>query len=312
MSFSILPPKDPSPVEAPPAAPPRRSVLVESVGPTVRYWLGLDSHVYAMAIAANVLFGFFPFLLLLLSVSQNWLGWSGAERAVYIGLRAFLPEDPGLVSFVERNLRAAVASRGNRVEIVSIFLLILASNGIFMPLEVALNRLWGIAENRPYWKNQLMAFGMTFVSGVLAVTVALWAGWQGSTVERLIGGTAPDRATLIAFKLAEVHALIAIFVLVYWLLPNGPVPFKRAATTGVVVGLLIEAGQIAYSWLWPWLDLRREYGPFFISVTLVLWGFLAAMVVLAAGEVCPRPGLPKPPAGKPPESAPPPEPASAG
>ena len=68
--------------------------------PTVRYWMSLDNHVYAMAIAGNVLFGFFPFMVLILSVSENVLGWSGAERAIYVGLRSFLPEDPGLVTFV--------------------------------------------------------------------------------------------------------------------------------------------------------------------------------------------------------------------
>jgi uncharacterized BrkB/YihY/UPF0761 family membrane protein len=55
------------------------------------------------------------------------------------------------------------------------------------------------------------------------------------------------------------------------------------------VALLIEGLQFAYAWVWPWLGLRAEYGPFFISVTLMLWGFLAAMVVLAGAEACARP-----------------------
>ena len=65
-------------------------------------------------------------------------------------------------------------------------------------------------------------------------------------------------------------------------------PFKRAAVTAIVVAILVELTQLAYSWAWPLLDLRREYGPFFISVTLVLWGFFASMIMLAAGEVYSR------------------------
>lgn len=260
------------------------------VRPTIAYWLGLDSHVYAMSIASNVLFGFFPFMLLVLSISQNFLGWSGAERAIYVGLRGFLPQDPGLVEFVERNLRAAVASRGNEIEIVSIFLLILASNGIFMPLEVALNRLWGFPDNRPYLKNQLISFTFTLMSGTLTLTAALFASGNKGWVEGLIGGriNLPDAAVLVALKLVGVPFIALIFLLVYWILPNGPVPFKRAAVTAVVVAILVELTQLAYAWAWPLLDLRREYGPFFISVTLVLWGFFASMIVLAAGEVYSR------------------------
>jgi len=264
--------------------------VYRGVRPTVAYWLGLDSHVYAMAIASNVLFGFFPFMLLILSISQSFLGWSGAERAIYVGLRGFLPQDPGLVEFVERNLRAAVASRAGALEVVSIFLLILASNGIFMPLEVALNRLWGFPAHRPYWKNQLISFTFTLMSGTLTLAAALFAASNAGWVEKLVADRIhlPDAAVLVALKLVGVPFIALVFLLVYWILPNGPVPFKRAAVTSVAVAILVELGQLAYAWVWPMLDLRREYGPFFISVTLVLWGFFAAMIVLAAGEVYSR------------------------
>ena len=55
--------------------------------------------------------------------------------------------------------------------------------------------------------------------------------------------------------------------------------------------MLFELGQLLYAWIWPTLDLRNEYGPFFISVTLVLWGFFVAMVALAAGKLYARPSL---------------------
>lgn len=267
------------------------SGVLEAGLPTARYWLSLDSHVYAMAIAGNVLFGFFPFMLLILSISENLLGWSGAERAIYVGLRGFLPEDPGLVTFVERNLRAAVSSRGSSVEVTSIVLLLLSSNGIFMPLEVAQNRLWGFPRNRHYLLNQLTSFGLTLVCGVLALSAALFASMNTRWVETLFGEWlgVTDAAILVALKLIETPFLVLIFVLVYWMLPNGKVPLKRAIAVAAVVAVLIELGQLAYSWMWPLLDLRNEYGPFFISVTLLLWGFLAAMIVLAGAEVCSRP-----------------------
>jgi len=267
------------------------SGVLEAGLPTARYWLSLDSHVYAMAIAGNVLFGFFPFMLLILSISENLLGWSGAERAIYVGLRGFLPEDPGLVTFVERNLRAAVSSRGSSVEVTSVVLLLLSSNGIFMPLEVAQNRLWGFPRNRHYLLNQLTSFGLTLVCGVLALSAALFASMNTRWVETLFGEWlgVTDAAILVALKLIETPFLVLIFVLVYWMLPNGKVPLKRAIAVAAVVAVLIELGQLAYSWMWPLLDLRNEYGPFFISVTLLLWGFLAAMIVLAGAEVCSRP-----------------------
>jgi uncharacterized BrkB/YihY/UPF0761 family membrane protein len=198
-----------------------------------------------------------------------------------------------LVEFVERNLRAAVADRGARVQLVSIVLLLFASNGVFMPLEVALNRLWGFTAHRPYWKNQLMAFGLTFVMGSVALISAVFAGSWWTVAERMTGGwfQTPSAAILALLKLAEIHAIFLVFLLIYWLLPNGPVPVGRAAVTAAILAVLYELGQLLYSWIWPWLDLRNEYGPFFISVTLVLWGFFVAMVALAAGKLYAKPSF---------------------
>ncbi len=283
MSFSLVQSDDEPP-------PRRASVLARwrgHIASVARYWLGLDSHVYAMAISVNVLFGFFPFMLLILTISRYYLDWSGAERAIYVGLRAFLPGDPGMIEFVERNLRAAVAARAARVQILSMILLLFACNGVFMPLEVALNRLWGFTKNRPYWKNQLMAVGMGLVMGIVALISAMFAGAWWRQLERASGGwfQTPDAAILALLKVAEIHAVFLVFLLIYWLLPNGPVPLGRAAITAAVLAVLYELGQFLYSWIWPSLDLRSEYGPFFISVTLVLWGFFVAMVALAAGRL---------------------------
>jgi uncharacterized BrkB/YihY/UPF0761 family membrane protein len=119
----------------------------------------------------------------------------------------------------------------------------------------------------------------------------MFAGGWWSQAEQLAGGwiRTPNSAILFLLKLAEIHVVFLVFLLIYWLLPNGKVPLGRAAVTAAVLAALFELGQLLYSSIWPWLDLRNEYGPFFISVTLVLWGFFVAMVALAAGKLYARP-----------------------
>jgi membrane protein/epoxyqueuosine reductase len=58
----------------------------------------------------------------------------------------------------------------------------------------------------------------------------------------------------------------------------------------VLAGIVIEGAKNLYVWLWPLLGLRRAYGPFFVSVTLLLWGFCAALIVLGGAEMCARRG----------------------
>jgi membrane protein/epoxyqueuosine reductase len=281
---SLLPPNSYS------AREPLLSRLVGFISPTVRYLFTIESHVYAMAIASSVLLGFFPFMVLILSLA-TFFQLSDAVNAIYVGLRDLLPNDPGLVDFVERNLRLAVRVRGP-AKFVSVILLLFSANGIFMPLEVAFNRLWGFPKNRSYWWNQLISFGLTFTCGVLALTAAVLTSRNVTVLQELLGRIPrlPDTITLMALKLAAIPFLILIFLLVYWVLPNGKVPIRAVWPIALITGVVIEIAKNLYVWLWPAFELRRAYGPFFISVTLLLWGFVAALIVLAGAEICARRG----------------------
>jgi uncharacterized BrkB/YihY/UPF0761 family membrane protein len=70
------------------------------------------------------------------------------------------------------------------------------------------------------------------------------------------------------------------------LLPNRRVPPLRVAPVAILVGLAIELLKYINLLTWPLLKekLQNEYGPFYISVTIVLLSFLAAMIVLAGAE----------------------------
>jgi uncharacterized BrkB/YihY/UPF0761 family membrane protein len=269
-----------------PVAPPAGATIPRGPWPTLAYLFRLESHVYAFAISACLLLSYFPFLVLLLTFVEHILRWPGASATVYAGVRAALPDDPGLESFVVTNLRVAVAARGGPLAL-SALMLIFSSNGVFGPLEVALNRLWGFPRDRPYWRNVLLglllasALGLLFVGGTLLGTkgAQLLSGLPG-----LAGLPAASRQ-LIALLLVAVPLSILGFLLVYWRLPHGRVPLIRAARAALVAGLSIHAVRLGFLNVWPYLGFRRIYGPFFISVTLLVWGYVAALTTLAVAEI---------------------------
>jgi len=257
--------------------------------PSLRYLFGIESHVYAFAIAANVLLSFFPFMVLILSITRNLLHWNEGVEVILIGLEDLLPNDPGLLNFVKRNLLSAVRSRG-RVEALSVILLVLSSNGIFIPLEVALNRLWGFAKDRSYWRSQLISFSLALSCGLLALAATVLTSASAQVLQSFIAPyiRVPRTVTLVALKLAAYPISIIIFLLIYWVLPYGKVSLRRVLPAAIVVGITVELAKYVYLMVWPLLDFRRAYGPFFISVTLLIWGFIGAMIVLAGGELSSR------------------------
>jgi membrane protein len=80
-------------------------------------------------------------------------------------------------------------------------------------------------------------------------------------------------------------SIIALF-LVYWLLPNRKVEPARVVLVSVWVGLALESLKYLNMLLAPWLDdkFQHEYNIFRYSVTILLWSFVAALVVLAGAH----------------------------
>src|SRR5882724_11965488 len=125
-----------------------------------------EAHVFALSVAASVLLSVFPFLIVIMSVCRYGLRWKAGVDVLNLALTDFFPGDMG--QFMIRNLTAAVESSGP-FQITSLFLLLLTANGVFEPLEVALNRVWGVPKNRTYLRNQLVSFGLILLCGGLAL-----------------------------------------------------------------------------------------------------------------------------------------------
>lgn len=262
-----------------------RSRFVEVWRPTVAYWFETEVHVYALSIAASVLLSFFPFLIVMVSLCKYLLKWPNAVNAIEVALRDFFPGDLGL--FIIRNLIDTVEKRGP-FQIVSVLLLLFTANGIFIPLEVALNRAWGVTRNRSYLKNQLISLGLIFICGGLALLSFILTALHR---ESLPAGV-PLLFSLMAFKFAALPISILALGLMYWLLPNRKIPVIRVIPVAILVGILLEGFKYINLVTWPFLrdKLRLEYGPFHISVTIILWTFVAAMIVLAGAEWSARRG----------------------
>lgn len=244
-----------------------------------------EVHVYAFSVAASVLLSFFPFLIVMLSLCKHVLRWPAAVTAINLALTDYFPGRLG--EFIQRNLHATVENHGP-LQVASILLLLFVANGIFEPLEVALNRAWGVPRHRSFFRNQLVSLGLVFACGTLALLSTVFTALNYSIWPKVLGASSRVVTTLglAFFKMAAIPMSMFMLFLVYWLLPNRRIPPARVVPAAIVVGLALEALKYLNLLTWPLLrtKLAREYGPFVYSVSIVLWSFLAAMVVLAGAE----------------------------
>jgi membrane protein len=254
---------------------------------TARYLLRTEVHTFAFSVAANAILSFFPFVLLLLTLIRRVFHSRVMYDVVVNLLRDYLPAGQ---DFVIRNLNALVGAR-QRAQVFSLVILLITSTGVFLPLEVALNRIWGFRNNRSYVGNQLISLGLTFASGSLALlSVYLTAGNVTFLKTALHGHGAwfVDLVGFVTMKVFAIAASIAIFFLIYWLLPNGKVPARAVLPTAILMGLWSEILKYAYIFALPWLNFAEVYGPFAISVSMMFWAFLSGMLLLTGAHLSAR------------------------
>ncbi len=253
------------------------------VGPTVHYLMETEAHVYALAISASVLLSFYPFLLVMLSFCRDVLHWPAAQQAIYLALGDFFAGEPG--EFLVRNLQSYMIPR---LHWGSMFLLLLTANGIFEPLEVALNRAWGVTKNRSYLKNQLVSLGLIFLCGGLALVSLMLTAMNSRWIQSAAGAQVAAEAwvQVAVFKLAALPVSVLDLFLVYWLLPNRKIEARRVAPVALGVGLLLEAMKYVNRLVAPPLahKLQNEYQVFRFSATILLLAFVSSLIVLAGAH----------------------------
>ncbi|AXC09734.1 Inner membrane protein YihY, formerly thought to be RNase BN [Acidisarcina polymorpha] len=249
-----------------------------------KYLSQTEVHTYAFSVAANAILSLFPFIVMMYTVARRIFHSRSMEDVIGNMVRYFLPTGQ---DFVVKNM-SLVANAHSGVRVAAVIMLLISSSGIFLPLEVALNQVWGVTKNRSYLMNQLVSTGLAasvcaLVLGSVAVTA-----FQHSLLRFIFFGHVDNFVfRFIAQWLLQLSAAflsVTLFFLIYWILPNRRLPWQAVLPSALITGLGWEVAKILYVGALPWLDFKAVYGPFATSVGLMLWAFLTGMLLLAGAH----------------------------
>ncbi len=244
----------------------------------LRYLLKTEVHTYAFSVAANAILSFFPAIVLLLTVTRRVFHSLDMYNIVIELVRQYLPSNQ---DFVVRNLQFLASVKG-RGQALSFVMLLITSTGIFLPLEVALNSIWGFKKNRNYLMNAIVSLGLALGCATLAL---LSVGAAAEGVKHFAAYTGSNRffalgTEFLLVKVAGIATGVGIYFLIYWLLPNGRVPVRAVLPAAIIMSLLTEGAKHLYVVSLRWLNFPEVYGPFAVSVTLMFWAYLSGMLLL--------------------------------
>jgi len=247
----------------------------------------LDSgvHTFAFSVAANAIISFIPFIVLLYTLSRAVFHSHAMVDVVSDMVNYFLPTTASQ-GFITYNLEAVVPRHG--VQALSLVMILISCTGIFLPLEVALNQAWGVTKSRNYLFNQAVAFGLALLMVALALaSILLNAGQQGLLTFIFfhhIDNFFYRGISYMWLSLSTGVASILFFFSIYWILPNRKVPWRPVLRTSIVTGIVWLLAKMVFVWVLPHLDLKALYGPFYVSVGLIFWGYVSGLILFAGAQ----------------------------
>jgi membrane protein len=260
------------------------SLIWQQITSLAKYLTQTEVHTYAFSVAANAILSLFPFIVMMFTIARRVFHSQAMVDVIGDMLHYFLPTNQ---DFVVRNMSLLVNPRGD-VQVASVIMLLISSTGVFLPLEVALNRVWGVAENRSYLMNQLISVGLALAVGLLAITSIAFTATQNKILGILFFGKTNNIVYSFfehAFlRISAAFLSVAIFFVIYWVLPNRKLPLSAVLPAAIITGLIWEGAKVIYVKVLPWLDLRSVYGPFSVSVSLMMWAFLTGLLLLAGAQ----------------------------
>ena len=252
------------------------------------YWWGIlvdaarnaikpDSTIMAAAIAYFSLFSLFPLTLLSISIASITLGPAMNQQFILQKLEFVAP---AMGQLLGQNIDEIIRVRGP-VTGFALIGLIWSASTIFYTLTQTLNNIWDNKRSRPIWKRRGLAilFVLTFVGP--ALFLASVAGSMAANLSTWLPNLILPIGVGISF-LVPVLLDIALFLVLYILLPHGKSTWREILPGAIGAGLLWELAKKTFLFLVStYISISNlVYGSVTAIMAFLIWSYLSGIIFL--------------------------------
>ncbi len=249
---------------------------------TVLYLCGRDGVVLVSSISFSFLLSVFPFIALLLTLIHH-LHWNELQETIFDSLYYFFPVSQ---DFIVRNLRVYTQPIRS-IHAFSFLLLVWGVSAFFFSLEAGLDSAYRVTQPRRFSVSQFLGSVMVVLFGVVALICVGILKMARMLTRDLLGleeGLAAGVET-VCYLAISLFLTLLLFFMVYRYLPNRSEETRGMMPEVIFSALFWTAGNLIFRALAPSWSLQKIYGPFFISVTLLLWAYAFGCILLGSARL---------------------------
>ena len=242
----------------------------------------------AATLSYYFIFSAFPFLLFLATLTAYIPHVRASIDTLLAAARGFLPSQA--MQIIEPYLRNLVDSSKPHLPSLGLAVAVYSASRGVNAVRAALNRAYDVKESRPWWKTELLAFGMTMGGGLLVlvgITMLIAGGGVGLWVARHLH-IADVYVLILGWIRWPITTLVIMLgaALTYYVLPDVKQKFKFI-TPGSVVGTV---AWFMASWgfglyVSNFGRYNVTYGSIGGVIVLMTWFYLTGFILLMGGEM---------------------------
>ena len=236
------------------------------------------------------LLALFPLLIFLTSVIGLVIGSeTDLSQNLFNYLARVVP--PAAFQLINSTMQeVSAASSGSKVSFGILAALWAASNGMGAITE-ALNVAYDVKESRSWWKQRLIAIGLTMALSVLIISALILVLSGGKVANSISATFALGSVFLLAWKVLQWPIVLAVmlfaFALIYYFAPDVReqkwIWITPGAVVGVILWLLVSFAFRIYLQFFD--SYSNTYGSLGAVIILMLWLYLTGVAVLIGGEL---------------------------
>jgi membrane protein len=241
----------------------------------------------AAAIAFYLMLAIFPAAIFLIALLP-YLPIAHLKEAVYDFLMQVMPENAsqlfiGIIENVTSQQKGGILSFG------LVFALWSASSGMGSIMQ-QLNVTYDVTDSRSYIKFRATAIFLTLISVVLIISAFSLIVLGGVMQGWLISLLGRSEAILIFFVIFRWVIIVLLLLLalacIYYFGPDVEQEFKFV-TPGSVIGVIVLIGisLLFRFYITNFSDYDATYGSIGAVIVLILWLYIAGLVILLGSEV---------------------------
>jgi YihY family inner membrane protein len=243
----------------------------------VRRTLLPGSAIKAASIAFFALFSLFPITLLSISIASLNLDPSMGQQFIVNKLEFIAP---ALGQLLGQTIDDIILARGS-VTSVALIALLWSASTIFYTLTLTMNEIWSNQRIRPVWKRR----GLSILIVLAIVGPVLFLASFATSMMTNLRAWLPEGIIALSGGIGILLAIlfdIALFMVLYILLPHGASTWREILPGAIGAGLLWEIAKKAFLFfVSTYIAVSNlVYGSVTAIIAFLAWAYLSGLIFL--------------------------------